>query len=64
VTSEGASFEEARLHVARWIGSESQAPRLCLLDERGGLVAETAAPPDVDGLRGLARRLTGSGCGR
>jgi transposase len=32
---------------------------ICLLDERGELVAETAAPPDADGLRGLARRLAG-----
>jgi transposase len=30
-----------------------------LLDERGRLVAETAAPPDADGLHGLARRLGG-----
>jgi hypothetical protein len=32
---------------------------ICLLDERGELVAETAAPPDADGLRGLAVRLAG-----
>jgi hypothetical protein len=32
---------------------------VCLLGERGELVAETAAPPDADGLRGLARRLAG-----
>jgi transposase len=32
---------------------------VCLLDERGRLVAETAAPPDADGLHGLARRLAG-----
>src|SRR5215207_9914602 len=32
---------------------------VCLVDEAGGLVAETAAPPDADGLRGLARRLRG-----
>src|SRR5829696_7739582 len=32
---------------------------VCLLDEHGELVAETAAPPDADGLRGLARRLAG-----
>ena len=30
---------------------------VCLLDERGGLVAETAAPADADGLRGLADRV-------
>jgi transposase len=32
---------------------------VCLLGERGELVAETAAAPDADGLRGLARRLAG-----
>jgi transposase len=32
---------------------------VCLLDERGELVAQAAAPPDADGLRGLARRLAG-----
>jgi transposase len=32
---------------------------ICLLDRAGGLVAETAAPPDADGLRGLAKRLAG-----
>jgi hypothetical protein len=30
---------------------------VCLFDERGELVGEMAAPPDVDGLRALARRL-------
>jgi hypothetical protein len=32
---------------------------ICLLDETGELVAETAAPPDVGGLRGLAERVAG-----
>src|SRR4051794_40086763 len=32
---------------------------VCLLDEHGELVAETAVPADADGLRGLARRLAG-----
>jgi transposase len=32
---------------------------VCLLDERGGLLAETAVPSDADGLRGLASRLAG-----
>jgi hypothetical protein len=36
---------------------------ICLLDERGRLVTETAAPLYADGLRGLARRLGVSGCG-
>jgi len=30
---------------------------VCLLDGRGELVAETAAPADADGLRGLADRV-------
>jgi len=34
---------------------------VCLLDERGERVAVTAAPPDGDGLRGLADRLAGCG---
>ena len=29
----------------------------CLLDEAGGRVEVGAAPPDADGLRGLARRV-------
>src|SRR4051794_10382719 len=32
---------------------------VCLLDEAGGLLAETAAASDADGLRGLAGRLAG-----
>src|SRR3954452_17075372 len=32
---------------------------VCLLDEAGGLLAETAVPSDADGLRGLAGRFAG-----
>src|SRR3954468_24172725 len=32
---------------------------VCLLDEAGGLLAETAVPSDADGLRGLGGRLAG-----
>ena len=32
---------------------------VCLLDEGGEVVAETAVPADGDGLRGLAQRLEG-----
>ena len=32
---------------------------VCLLDEAGELVAQTAAPPDADGLSHLAGRLRG-----
>ena len=34
---------------------------VCLLDEQGARVVVTAAPPDADGLRGLAERLAGHG---
>jgi hypothetical protein len=30
---------------------------VCLLDDAGGLVGQTAAAPDVDGLRHLAMRV-------
>jgi hypothetical protein len=45
------------------IGLDLSRRRLdvCLLDERGGLVAETAVPPDADGFCGLAGRLAGRG---
>jgi hypothetical protein len=36
---------------------------VCLLDERGRLVAETAAPPDADGLHGWRGDYGASGCG-
>src|SRR3954466_12171616 len=32
---------------------------VCLLSDRGELVAETAAPADVDGVRGLVERVAG-----
>lgn len=34
---------------------------VCLLNEDGERIVVTAAPPDADGLRGLARRLAGHG---
>ena len=34
---------------------------VCLSDEQGARVAVTAAPPDADGLRGLAERVAGHG---
>ena len=39
---------------------------VCLLSDQGELVAETAVPPDDDGLRGLVGGCltTGSRCGR
>jgi hypothetical protein len=32
---------------------------VCLIDDRGEVIAETTAPADGDGLRGLAERLAG-----
>ena len=37
---------------------------ICVLDEHGELVAETAAPADADGLRGWRSAWRGAGCGR
>jgi hypothetical protein len=34
---------------------------VCLLSERGELVQEFAVPSDHDGVRGLARRISGYG---
>jgi hypothetical protein len=34
---------------------------VCLLSEHAEVVEEFAAPADVDGLRGLARRVAGHG---
>src|SRR3954462_15961163 len=56
--------KEARLHVARWAGSELHAGLdlsrkkidVCLLSPAGEIVDEWASPPDADGLRGLAAR--------
>ena len=51
-----SELEEARLHVARWIGSESQEGRRLSAVPEGEIVDEWASPPDADGLRGLAAR--------
>jgi hypothetical protein len=56
-SSEGASFEEARLHVARWIGFESPSARRLSVVDHAEVVEQTAAPPDADGLRGLVARV-------
>jgi hypothetical protein len=43
------------------VGLDLSRARLdvCLVDDAGELVANTAAPPDADGLRHLADRLRG-----
>ena len=45
------------------VGLDLSRKRLdaCVVDERGELIVETTAPPDADGLRGLARRLDVAG---
>src|SRR5919106_6300582 len=48
---------EAPRNVVRRFGSQSQAPRLHLLDPEGATVEVGASPPDADGLRGLSQRL-------
>ncbi len=37
---------------------------VCLLSDEGELVGEFAAPADLDGLRGLNRRVSGARAGR
>src|SRR5438132_7196234 len=52
-------------HVARWAGSQSQAPRrLCLISDQGELVDELAAAFDEDGLRRLTERVAAKHAGR
>src|SRR3954452_7876169 len=57
----GSELEEARLHVARWIGSESTQVDVCLLSAGGEIVEEFTSPPDADGLRGLTCRVGSHG---
>jgi hypothetical protein len=52
-----SELEEARLDVACWSGSESQEGRRLPAVAARRDCREFAAPPDVDGLRGLARRV-------
>ena len=59
--------EEARSHVARWFDLSRRRLDVCLLDEHGQLLAETAVPPD-DERRAVrarhARRARLGGAGR
>lgn len=43
------------------LGLSRKRVDVCLLDEQGERLAVTAAPPDADGLRGLAERLAAYG---
>ena len=62
----GASSRRPNAHVAPGLDLSRRRVDVCLLSDRGELVAETAAPADVDGLRGLVERVAGGagGCGR
>src|SRR3954447_20337595 len=55
----GASSRRPVLMLHAGLDLSRRRLDICLLDERGRLVAETAAPPDADGLHGWARRLRG-----
>src|SRR3954447_18639737 len=55
----GASSRRPVLMLHAGLDLSRRRLDICLLDERGRLVAEIAAPPDVDGLHGLVRRLAG-----
>jgi transposase len=57
--SSRSEHEEARSYVARWVGFESSSARCLLVDDGGELVADIAAPPDVDGLARLGGALSG-----
>jgi hypothetical protein len=57
--SSRSEHEEARRHVARWVGSSRARLDVCLVDDAGDVVARTAAPPDADGLRHLVDELRG-----
>jgi hypothetical protein len=52
-----SELEEARFHVARWLGSRSQAAGRLLDRRRGDVVGRLAAAPDADGLRRLVERV-------
>jgi transposase len=57
VCSPRSELEEARVHVARWIGFESPQDRCLPVVGGRQVVEEFASPPDSDGLGGLARRV-------
>src|SRR5947199_10605426 len=54
-----SSRDEGRPHTMLYAGLDLSRKRLdfCLLDQAGKTVETGAAPPDADGLRGLAGRL-------
>src|SRR5207253_5833805 len=54
-----SSRDEGRPHAMLYAGLDLSRKRLdfCLLDAAGETVAQGAAPPDADGLRGLTARI-------
>src|SRR2546423_13856044 len=54
-----SSRDEGRPHAMLYAGLDLSRKRLdfCLLDEPGEKIEVGAAPPDADGLRGLAARI-------
>src|SRR5437667_12696518 len=54
-----SSRDEGRRHTMLYAGLDLSRKRLdfCLLDQLGEKVEVGAAPPDADGLRGLAARI-------
>ena len=53
----GASSRRPTLMLHAGLDLSRRRLDVCLLSEHGELVAQTAAPPDADGLRGLADRV-------
>src|SRR3954452_16743880 len=57
--SSRSELEEARSHVAPGLDLSRRRVDVCVIDERGEVIAEIAAQADGDGLRRLAGRLRG-----
>jgi hypothetical protein len=57
----GSADQEASPMLYAGLDLSRKRVDVCLLDEDGECVTVTAAPPDADGLRGLAERLAGHG---
>jgi len=56
-----SELEGARVHVAPGLDLSRKRLDVCLIDEAGEVVGRLAAPPDVDGLRGLVGRIAPCG---
>jgi transposase len=56
-----SELEEARFMLQAGLDLSRNRLDVCLLSEHCEVLAQFAAPPDVDGLRGLVRRVGGYG---